>query len=113
MASKCRVANSCDCSIMRTVRGWSSMPVLSRGKLFRIQILGLPVMRKDWELTKEDFDRFLTWLHPDREQAGQKYEEIRRRLVIIFNARRCPEAEDLADETINRVIRRAQKMADT
>jgi RNA polymerase sigma factor (sigma-70 family) len=70
-------------------------------------------MRKDWKLTKEDFDKFLSWLDLDREKAGKKYEEIRRHLIIILTCRGCAEAEDLADETINRVIRRAQQMADT
>lgn len=70
-------------------------------------------MRKDWELTKEAFDKFLSWLHPEREEAGRKYEDIRRHLIIILSSRGCEEAEELADETINRVIRRAQQMADT
>ena len=70
-------------------------------------------MRKDWELTEEAFDRFLTWLDPDREKAGTKYEVIRRHLIIILTCKGCAEAEELADETINRVIRRAQQMADT
>jgi RNA polymerase sigma factor (sigma-70 family) len=70
-------------------------------------------MRKDWELTEAAFDKFLSWLHPDREKAGKKYEDIRHHLIIILNCRGCAEAEDLADETINRVIRRAQQIADT
>lgn len=70
-------------------------------------------MRKDWELTEEAFNKFLSWLHPDREEAGKKYEDIRRHLIIILKCRGCAEAEDLADEAINRVIRRAQQMADT
>lgn len=70
-------------------------------------------MRKDWELTEEAFDRFLLWLDPDREEAGKKYEDIRRHLVVIFNCRGCTEAEELTDETINRVINRSQQMADT
>ncbi|MFL6214355.1 MAG: RNA polymerase sigma factor [Blastocatellia bacterium] len=70
-------------------------------------------MRKDWEITEDAFDKFLSWLHPNREQAGKKYEDIRRHLIIILNCRGCAEAEDLADETINRVIRRAQQMVDT
>ncbi|HVG22075.1 MAG TPA: RNA polymerase sigma factor [Blastocatellia bacterium] len=70
-------------------------------------------MRKDWELTKEAFDKFLSWLHPDREEAGKKYEDIRHHLIIILTCRGCSDAEELADETINRVIRRAQQMADT
>jgi RNA polymerase sigma factor (sigma-70 family) len=70
-------------------------------------------MKKDWELTEEALNKFLFWLDPDREQAGKKYEDIRRHLIIILTCRGCTEAEELADETINRVIRRAQQMADT
>jgi len=70
-------------------------------------------MGNDWNITEEAFDKFLSWLHPDREEAGKKYEKIRRHLIIILNCRGCAESEDLADETINRVIRRAQQMADT
>jgi len=63
-------------------------------------------MSKQWVLTQEDFDRLLAWLDADREQAGRKYEEIRRRLIKIFACRGCGEADLLADETINRVARR-------
>lgn len=45
----------------------------------------------------------LAWLHPDREVAGKKYEDIRRRIIRIFICRGCQEAEDIADETFNRV----------
>ena len=61
---------------------------------------------RDWGLTGEAFDRFLIWLDTDRDQAGVKYETIRRRLVIFFNCRGCSAPESLTDETINRVIRR-------
>jgi|SRR5215208_1521110 len=60
-------------------------------------------MKKGWVLTQELFDTLLDWLDPDRERAGHKYETIRLRLVKIFTSRGCPEAEELADETINRV----------
>lgn len=70
-------------------------------------------MTTKWEVTEEAFTRFLTWLDPDRVNAGEKYEDIRRRLIAIFISRGCPDAEELADEVINRVIRRAQEMADT
>lgn len=63
-------------------------------------------MNKGWVLTQESFDALLAWLHPQREQAGQKYEEIRLRLIKIFTCRGCLEPEDLADETINRVSKR-------
>jgi len=54
----------------------------------------------------------LSWLDADREQAGQKYEKIRRRLIEIFASRGCPEADELADETINRVARKSQDVAE-
>ena len=60
-------------------------------------------MNKDWYLSQEAFDKLLEWLDSDREQAAMKYEEIRKRLIKIFTGRGCAEAEDLADETINRV----------
>ena len=60
---------------------------------------------KDLEFTREAFERFLDWLDADREQAGRKYEAIRRSLITIFNYRGCSAAEELADETINRAIR--------
>ena len=60
-------------------------------------------MNKNWVLSQEAFDALLDWLDSDRERAGVKYEEIRRRLIKIFTGRGCAEPEDLADETINRV----------
>jgi RNA polymerase sigma factor (sigma-70 family) len=63
-------------------------------------------MNKGWVLDQESFDDLLAWLHPQREQAGQKYEDIRRRLIKIFTCRGCCEPEDLADEVINRVSKR-------
>jgi len=62
-------------------------------------------------LTQREFDELLAWLDPDREQSGQRYEEIRRRLIKIFTCRGCHEGEDLADETINRVARKVAQIA--
>ncbi len=66
-----------------------------------------------WVLTQEAFERLLAWLDADRERAGEKYEEVRRRLIKIFTCRGCHEAEDLADEAINRVARRVEEIAAT
>ena len=52
------------------------------------------------------FERFLCWLGPDPESAGRKYELIRGRLIMMFKARRCVFAEDLADTTFERVARK-------
>jgi len=64
-------------------------------------------------MNQDEFDRFLSWLHPDREEAGKEYVKIRCKLVYIFIGRGCAEPEDLADEAINRVIRLVQEIADT
>ena len=55
-------------------------------------------------ITKEQFDSLLSWLSNDRELAGTKYETIRGGLVRVFISKGFNDAEDLADETINRVI---------
>jgi DNA-directed RNA polymerase specialized sigma24 family protein len=57
-------------------------------------------------LTSQGFERFLTVLSADRESAGEQYEVVRLKLVKYFELRMCAEANDLADETINRVARR-------
>lgn len=64
-------------------------------------------------LTQGEFDALLDWLDPEREQAGRRYEEIRRRLIKIFACRGCHEPEDLADETINRVAGKVGEVAKT
>jgi RNA polymerase sigma factor (sigma-70 family) len=58
-------------------------------------------------ITQEQFDSLLEWLGGgDRELGAKKYETIRAGLVRMFIARGFNDAEDLADETINRVIAR-------
>jgi hypothetical protein len=67
-------------------------------------------MSRRWTLTKESFDSLLAWLDPDREQSARKYESIRRTLIKIFTWRNVSDAEDLADETINRVAQRVNEV---
>ena len=55
-------------------------------------------------LTRENLDKFLARLDPDRERAGEKYQTLRHKLVKLFEWRRASCAEDLADQTIDRVI---------
>jgi RNA polymerase sigma factor (sigma-70 family) len=69
--------------------------------------------KKESQITQEDWNKFLTWLHPDTDRAGQKYREIQRRLIKIFACRGCDCPEDLADETINRVISKVPKIAES
>jgi DNA-directed RNA polymerase specialized sigma24 family protein len=67
--------------------------------------------KKDLALTQDAFDALLAWFDSNREQAGKKYEDIRRRLIKIFTSRGCLVAEDLADETINRVAGKVHELA--
>jgi hypothetical protein len=65
----------------------------------------------DRRLNAATFERFLCWLGPDPESAGRKYELIRSRLIMMFRARRCVFAEDLADATFERVARKVGDVA--
>lgn len=62
-------------------------------------------------MTQEQFDQLLAWLDADRNQAGEKYEEIRRSLIKILRWRGCRHAEELADETFNRVAGKIAQIA--
>lgn len=68
-------------------------------------------MAKAFILTQESFETLLSWLDSDRDQAGQKYETIRCRLIRIFYGRGLADAETLADETINRVADKVKEIA--
>jgi DNA-directed RNA polymerase specialized sigma24 family protein len=70
-------------------------------------------MGRESDLNQEAFDRLLAWLNSNRALAGEKYEEIRRRLIKIFTCRGCTCPDVLADETINRVARKVQEIAAT
>jgi DNA-directed RNA polymerase specialized sigma24 family protein len=59
-------------------------------------------------LTHASFHRLLNWLNEenddeDNASGGQKYEEMRQKLISYFDRRNCRSPEDLADETLNRV----------
>jgi RNA polymerase sigma factor (sigma-70 family) len=69
-------------------------------------------MAKENLITEESFDVLLAWLDRNRETAAQKYEKIRGRLIRIFMGRGCFEAEELADETFDRVIQKLPQIVD-
>jgi RNA polymerase sigma factor (sigma-70 family) len=64
-------------------------------------------------LETEKFEKLLNWLNPDRETAGQRYEFIRTRLIKIFYARGCYQAEEMADETMDRVAKKIDTLFGT
>lgn len=72
----------------------------------------LPPPRDKWALTPESFDRLLSWLQHDREQAGLKYEEIRVALIRRFRQLGCNDPEELANLTIDRVAKKLPKIID-
>ena len=66
-------------------------------------------LKRDWQPDKAAFDRLLTWLDERTDSRGERYLEMRARLVEYFGRRNCDSPEDLADETLNRVARRLEE----
>jgi RNA polymerase sigma factor (sigma-70 family) len=60
----------------------------------------------DPPITQEAFNRLLSWLDPDRDRAGDRYERIRRKLILFFASRGFAFAEEMTDECINRVMKK-------
>jgi DNA-directed RNA polymerase specialized sigma24 family protein len=69
-------------------------------------------LRKAWALNPGAFDRLLNWLDEGARSDGEKYLEMRRRLVGYFERKNSPVPDDLADETLNRVARRLEEEGD-
>lgn len=69
-------------------------------------------MAHDLPKFPEEFKNLLRWLHPDQEKAISNYFSIRRGLVKMFEVRGCVDAEELADETIDRVVRKAEGLVE-
>jgi DNA-directed RNA polymerase specialized sigma24 family protein len=61
--------------------------------------------RKDSAITTAAFQRLLAWLDQGENSEGEKYLVMRQRLLSYFDRKNCAAAEDLADETLNRVAR--------
>lgn len=65
--------------------------------------------KRDWALTPNAWRQLLTWLDQGTDSSGERYLEMRRRLVRYFDRRNCLTPEDLADETLNRVAKRLEE----
>jgi DNA-directed RNA polymerase specialized sigma24 family protein len=74
----------------------------------------LSALKKDWIMTQSAFDRMLAELDPDRERAGERYEQIRQKLMKFFQWRNCSfsAAEEYTDRTIDRVARKIEEGAE-
>ena len=68
-----------------------------------------PELKKDWQPTPNAFRNLLGWLDEGTDSGGEKYLEVRRRLAAYFDRRSCSPADELADETLNRVARRLEE----
>jgi RNA polymerase sigma factor (sigma-70 family) len=85
------------------------LPVTEISSATRWEVVGAngaTTRGKSWTLTGEAFNRLLGCLDADRDRAARKYEITRRKLIKYFECRGCRTAEDLTDDTINRVARR-------
>jgi DNA-directed RNA polymerase specialized sigma24 family protein len=69
----------------------------------------VPSAKPKWRLGQEAFDGLLASLDSDRGRAGERYELLRQKLVKFFEWQGAYDAEELADETLNRVARRIEE----
>jgi len=68
-----------------------------------------PARKSNWVATEGSFAALLEWLDQGLDSKGEAYLEVRRRLVTYFDRKNCLNADDLADETLNRVQRRLEE----
>ena len=66
----------------------------------------IPKHNRNAELAEQTFRRLLAWLDQGVNTNGQSYLAIRERLLGYFDRKNCLHADELADETLNRVARR-------
>jgi DNA-directed RNA polymerase specialized sigma24 family protein len=69
-------------------------------------------LKKGWTPTTDAFRQFLHWLDEGVESGGEKYLEIRRRLVLYFDRKNCLAPDELADETLSRVANKLQEQGE-
>ncbi len=74
-----------------------------------MDVLTREVEREVPTLTQVAFTRLLEWLDDGTDSRGETYLEMRRRLVAYFDRRNRPSADELADETLNRIGRTLEK----
>lgn len=53
--------------------------------------------------SEEKFNQLLDWLSENRDESAREYHDIQNRLILYFSARGCVDAENLADQTIDRI----------
>jgi len=67
----------------------------------------------DKEPDQNRFNLFLSWLSSDRDEAGRKYERMRRRLIFMLECRGCHRADEITDVALDRFMKRLPEIRDT
>jgi RNA polymerase sigma factor (sigma-70 family) len=67
-------------------------------------------LKPGWAPTQGAFRDLLNWLDEGAESSGEKYLEMHRRLAAYFARKNCLSPDDLADETLTRVLRRLEEV---
>jgi DNA-directed RNA polymerase specialized sigma24 family protein len=68
-------------------------------------------LKEGWSPAQSAFRHLLNWLDESVDSGGEKYLEMHRRLVSYFARKNCLSPDDLADETLTRVLRRLEEDA--
>jgi DNA-directed RNA polymerase specialized sigma24 family protein len=76
---------------------------MTRTTLLEMPAPGAEAPQEDRGLSPLAFTRLLEWLDGGVDSQGETYLEMRRRLIGYFERRNRPFADDLADETFNRI----------
>lgn len=63
---------------------------------------------RDTAASQTGFERLLAALDAERERAGELYERLRGKLILYFQCRNIVQAEECADETLDRVARKLE-----
>jgi len=56
------------------------------------------------DINQETFDKLLSHLEPDLPNSEARYKQLRLKMTKFFEWRHCNDSEELADETITRVV---------
>lgn len=70
-------------------------------------------MLKQWTPTQEQLDTLFDWIGSTPDEAGAAYEHIRQSLINLFVRNGCHDAEDLADQAIDRVIKKLPQLKES
>jgi hypothetical protein len=87
-------------------------PKIKSEALFRDGHMTELDQKKTWQLSPSAFQALLRWLDEGKDSEGQRFLEMRRRLVAYFDRKNCPAPDDLADETLNRIARRLEQVGE-